>query len=526
MKLCKRLVYGIAIVTYVFAVCSVLFGHLTREGAVLYPANRDFASQFLPNLFYMGIGAALFFGLIRLLDRRDKKSAWSMKKEMLICGIVLLVIQMIVFYGTFHDHGGDTNVLRQATEIFVCGDRDPFFTQSYFSQAPNQLFIWVVYILVYRLANLFSVDGNVLLSAGVVLLTNLSVILCEDVVYRLTGNRSKARISFLMAVFLYGISYWMSVPYTDMFSVFVPVLAFDIYIVVRRLNLPVLLKSIFICMIPLMFYQLKALNIILLIAIAMGEILCSSLKEWNWRHLIQIAAGFLICVIAMKTMMTGIQGYTNFQKDITVERDISWYFLLGSNAPNYGYYNTEDQTFTEELSKSGVSPSAESYKVVLERYKNMGITGIIRHWRNKSILFYGDGTFASWDREGLIDSSPHENALRTVLRNIFWPSAQYGINFFKDTDQEIWGSHETGFGKYYDYYASWQQFVWLGIFAWTGIMILKKNESKEVFVLKITWIGIFLFTMLFETNARLLLSYLPIFCVMAVMGIPKKFRVV
>ncbi len=38
-------------------------------------------------------------------------------------------------------------------------------------------------------------------------------------------------------------------------------------------------------------------------------------------------------------------------------------------------------------------------------------------------------------------------------------------------------------------------------------------------ILSLTFVGVFLFSMLFETSSRLLISYLPIFAVISVLGL-------
>lgn len=141
----------------------------------------------------------------------------------------------------------------------------------------------------------------------------------------------------------------------------------------------------------------------------------------------------------------------------------------------------------------------------------MGGQSLIQHWIDKCHMFYDDGTFC-WGYNGMIESFREmDSPEATFFRNLMWPDGKYGMT------QSMEGN--VYYGEQYRYFVVYQQILWMSIFAMMGVgIIFGDKNSKQVMILKLVWTGIFLFSMLFETNARLLINYLPIFCVMAGLG--------
>ena len=65
-----------------------------------------------------------------------------------------------------------------------------------------------------------------------------------------------------------------------------------------------------------------------------------------------------------------------------------------------------------------------------------------------------------------------------------------------------------------------RQIIWIPIISlMLFYFIFKRNKEEVAGILSLTFVGIFLFSMLFETSSRLLISYLPIFAVIAILGL-------
>ena len=77
------------------------------------------------------------------------------------------------------------------------------------------------------------------------------------------------------------------------------------------------------------------------------------------------------------------------------------------------------------------------------------------------------------------------------------------------------------YGKYYVYYALFNQFLWINILVFSGFLILSRKAagSKYVLALSVALIGVFLFDMLFETSTRLMYSQIPLYIVAASIGL-------
>jgi len=65
-----------------------------------------------------------------------------------------------------------------------------------------------------------------------------------------------------------------------------------------------------------------------------------------------------------------------------------------------------------------------------------------------------------------------------------------------------------------------RQIIWIPIISlMLFYFIFKRDREMIAGILSLTFVGVFLFSMLFETSSRLLISYLPIFAVISVLGL-------
>ena len=75
-------------------------------------------------------------------------------------------------------------------------------------------------------------------------------------------------------------------------------------------------------------------------------------------------------------------------------------------------------------------------------------------------------------------------------------------------------------GKYYIYISSIRHAVWLFILLLLLFCYSKKN-NREILVIQLSLIGLFLFEILFEARSRYLFIYVPYFIILAILTINK-----
>ena len=185
--------------------------------------------------------------------------------------------------------------------------------------------------------------------------------------------------------------------------------------------------------------------------------------------------------------------------------------MLNCLLSGMGQWSYEDYQLAV-LDKLGYEERQKAcYDVISSRYEEMGFTGLITHLNNKNQLFYNDPGFGYGLTRGSIRSFPERDSkLATFLRNVYYHSADYGLTAATDE-----------YGLYYMPYIISMQFVWMAVLMGIGILILWRPKYKDIYyiLLEITFIGLYLFTMLFEVSARLLYSYLPVLIVAMAMGL-------
>ena len=77
-------------------------------------------------------------------------------------------------------------------------------------------------------------------------------------------------------------------------------------------------------------------------------------------------------------------------------------------------------------------------------------------------------------------------------------------------------------GTRYNYFLTFEQIVWITVLLGAFISTFHKTEGSKEKYICILWlaiIGLTLFEMLFEVRARYLYTHIPIYCILATLGI-------
>lgn len=511
--ICINIINIICIVSYLFVFYAVMFTKFDSLQTIyggLWNGNYT-ASDMIANGIIVIITIFLCLVGSFIYVKTGKREKMNYKKWLFIATIVLLFVQLFVAYQIYHYGWADVQLIREAAYCFANGEKQEWFYSWYLPQCPNQIYLYFIYIVAFRIANCVGIgNGYLYLILLNIVMANLACYFSAKVVYKLTNKSALAKVVYVMAALLIGLSPWIVFPYTDMLSVLVPILAYYIYLEIREREMPTIVKWLMIGCLPIMLYPLKATNIILLIAIIITEVFV--FKHINMKSMLWAVVG-LGCVFSLSTVMGSyIERYVGYEPNEDLERDIKWYALLGSNYEIIGNWNFEDADLYDYALDTKEKKDRVVPEIIKYRYKNMwGGQSLIQHWIDKCHMFYDDGTFC-WGYNGMIESFREmDSPEATFFRNLMWPDGKYGMT------QSMEGN--VYYGEQYRYFVVYQQILWMSIFAMMGVgIIFGDKNSKQVMILKLVWTGIFLFSMLFETNARLLINYLPIFCVMAGLG--------
>lgn len=363
----------------------------------------------------------------------------------------------------------------------------------------NPEFIWIQFQCVMFAAAVFFSAMTVLLISKKIAVTVLTLL--------------------VNSVFL-GLSPWKIIPYTDPSTIAMPI--FIIFLYALFLHMKSKLKYVlwlFLTFVGVLSGIMKATCYITLIAIVLVDFMwillsraafLQKLKELVPR-IVLLVCGFFIAACCKNGMYRTL----NYEYDYDME--ITW--------TNYLYNGLNEQT-TGACSGDGLAivrayagyPRSvrNSYEklYIKERVIDKGFGGLIDFWLRKQVMNFNDGTF-SWFQEGFFNAWAYEDiinsSLEEPLKDFYWEDGEEFL-FFNTISQGIW------------------IFVLLGIIVEAiavlvrTIICLKKKADDDSprrrisIIGVVTFIGVFLFVMLFEGRARYIYNTIPVFSTMAVMG--------
>lgn len=498
----------IIIATALFLALVVFVLKPDKESYIFDISNQVFISEVVPNIVWVLVFFAILLVCLFFLKKRNELDSKFPIVFMVVASILLLIMQMLLVYTTYFSVGNDAGIVAKGAQYFVDGIFDEFYNLRYYQYAPNNLYVYAFYIIVFKISYFFNIDSSLLLAIISALLANVSVILSTLCVWEITRKRCYVYFSFVVASLLFALQAWVVVPYTDSLSIIFPVLTLYIYLRMRNWNGNVVLKWLIISIVPMISYSLKALNIIIIIAILISAFLH---KKEGLKKVLMSLAGVMVAFLIGFLLHFCIEKAVGVTPDDNKKLDISWYLLLGSNYETYGQFNFGDYNLIFSDDELEVR-SSEALECVKERIVDMGILGIARHWINESHVFFNDPTFGWGVADYTFEDIPkREDTLSQYIRDIYYPAKGYGF---------VMNSPVYGYGNNYWIYVVFRQILWIPIISLMLFYFIFKRDSEIVAgILSLTFVGVFLFSMLFETSSRLLISYLPIFAVISVLGL-------
>lgn len=198
---------------------------------------------------------------------------------------------------------------------------------------------------------------------------------------------------------------------------------------------------------------------------------------------------------------------------LTVDKNqrfsIYHFLMMGQNNVNNGGYNEDDVTFSVSFSDYEERKEADK-AVAFQRIKERGLAGQVVFTARKMLSDYNDGSFA-WSVEGSFYKyiKPEPSAAAGILRSLFYNTGKY-YPVWKRTVHGIW------WGSILLVLAS----VVVALYD-----LLKKNRySAAYLILLSSLIGATLYDAIFETRARYLYIFAPLYILCGMLAIQKLTR--
>lgn len=445
--------------------------------------------------------------------RRVVHSFWDAKKldrAVAWASVCLFLAQLYIVFNIFFLTAWDPGTVWRTALSFV--EENPWpWGVSYFSRYPNNLLLLLTETTLLKLHYKVGFLPEPYTAMCCIWLDCAAISLACYLTYRelcLFTRRRYALAGFLLCAILAGFSPWMCVFYSDSLGILFPILTLYLYSKPRKTRPGAAYGKAAAVVVGCIGYFLKPQCLIPVIGI-----LCVELIRLLQEKRIQRAGSFaLLLLLAVVTIkLTGgllVWGYESNGVSLDSEEAIgaSHFLMMGLNEETDGIYSEEDMQYSASFVTAKERRQA-NLSVAAARLRQMGPVGLAQHFAKKLLIGYNDGTFF-WGGDGNFFPNADFNAnnwMAPRLKALFYPE----------------GHKSPPAGQKYPYLALAEQTAWISVLLFTGcfgLASLKKSAVPGLSVLKLTVVGAVLFMMLFETRARYAFLNVPIFCVLAALG--------
>ena len=409
---------------------------------------------------------------------------------LLVASIALFGLQLFITNYIYFYPGWDARGIRITVEEFIRSNGNIEVLPYPFSTYPNNINITAIYIFIYKGFNYFGLSGY----KGLLIFSNLSVnlagvctFLCT---YKLTQKPIYAIFSWGFYVLLVALSPWVTIPYTDTYSILFPILSFTIYIS-RKSSRKNYFSWFLISFISIFGYSIKPPTIIVFVAIILIESwkLISNFERNLLLHKFISCLAIIAAIIPNLLINSTIANYLKFDINDNRRFTMLHYIMMGLEEKTDGVFSLDDYLFSSSFN-TVEERNTENFSVIKQRLKRFGINGYLQFLPKKALVNFSDGSFA-WSIEGDFYDQTNEKdgSVVKILRSFYY---ERGANYLL-------------------FLTSVQIFWYFILLLLLGLCLLINKAEYKICVLIVTIIGIYFFVMLFEARARYLFSFTPFF---------------
>lgn len=483
------------------------------------------ADILVPNAL-LTLAALAAVGICLWLIRQGRKIAFTKQTDRYLNVILIALFAGFYFFAlwlsreTVFDMSVDQGIVREAAKDVA--HRVPFGYQFVFSMNYNNLPITYVLGRLYRLAEGWTRFGHnpeyLWIMTGCMMVTAAGFCCCE-IVKKLTRNVAAVLITFALYFVTAGLSPWKGIPYTDSYGILFPVLCILLYLCSRDRER--MFGKVLLLFCSLLagaaggFMKPNAYIAVLAVLAAEGirflETLLRFAREKGAERKNDMRSAGIYLILGL--FFTGIlYGGNSLAMDYIVqdmeleyneeiEATAQYFFYMGTNETTTGSFTIEDYGIFGEFQFSKADRNAACMERAWERIRERGVFGTMYFCLKKLVKSFNDGTFA-WTGvlyyEPFPEDLTHDNILAGYMRSLFVPG---GANQSK--------------------YDTLAELAW--IFTLLGVpgVILMRGRKEYGIVFPIMTIGILVYLMLFESGAKYLYIFLPVFIAMSVCGMSR-----
>lgn len=492
-------------ISYVLMFIYIILSLLVTAVKIDYPCKRIFLFSNFSILFIAGI---LIIAILAILSWSKIQSLVAhiepIHTKRIVCyGCVLFAMfQIYISYNYYFLTDWDADLIYQSARELVNGTFDTCERYCefcwYYSTYPNNMELLGVFVACLKINRYFGVLDP---QNGVMVFVILNCIIMAVTGYLLYSVLASVLsyrwgvAGWIIFITYIGISPWVVIPYSDSLGLLFPIL--ELWILVRlrfvQKKLPYMIS---LGIIGSIGYHLKPQAGIVLIAMTVMfliEIVCKNQKRKEKTLCLAI---ILIFFVLGGLIPKAIGNAINIPLDKNREFGATHFVMMGMNPETRGVYSQEDCDYSHSFNDTASRKNGE-LSIIKERLSEYGVSGYIKLLNEKLLTTYGDGSFA-WGLEG--------SFWKEIL-----PQKNEGIS-------ELVRSFYYHDGEFYGTFLTYMQCFWIAVLF---LQLFNKTTKKcgIIPVIELSIIGLTIFELLFESRARYLYIYSPLYIFMAVCGV-------
>jgi hypothetical protein len=454
----------------------------------------------LPNWSLIFCAMLLIAGMAAIMQK-IKIPEWTHRRLVfsLVAGsVILFIIQLVMIFHMYFYTGWDVRgIFKTVAAMLQHGLADNSDKYYPYSALSNNLNLTIVFYYIYKVCARLGMDGYIgclILGALMVNLAGLFTSLCT---LHITRKPGYSLLSWILFILLVEFSPWISIPYSDTYSIFFPIFVFYLYIT-KSSETKLDIRYFFIGLFSFIGAAIKPTVLIVLIAIALLEVWHLALNLSRKALVVKLFSFGLIAmaIIPVMSLTSYLRPHLSFLLDPNKKFGMYHYVMIGLNSETDGGYTESGVAFSESFPtvKERNQANVSAIQVKLNEY---GLPGLINHLSRKAMVNFADGSFA-WSIEGTfyVKIPEREGPLVDFLRNWFYQS-----------------------GSNYSVFFTIVQLFWFMVLILCAANRLDRATSQTGSgLIFLTLLGLFAFVMLFEARARYLFNFSPYFLIGAVLG--------
>ncbi|NCU34009.1 hypothetical protein EOM27_01635 [Candidatus Saccharibacteria bacterium] len=496
-------------------------------GAISFIHNRSeinlatllmvIASILLISFYYM----ILNFKIPKIIIKNRKNILISMT-------IIMFIAQLVVGISLYsRGHSWDVSVVEMLAQNYVDNGTtevsEDLWEHGYLNRYDNNTPITLLITSILKVGQLIGASGHLLLymTNGFLLFSSSAIVLY--IVYKKFGGRYSV-VAYSILFPLLTISPYVAIFYTDTVGIFFVSLIMLCIFKVSQANSSKHKKGwlIFLGLCAAIGLLIKPTVFIVMIALILSLIVVATTKsnKYNFKDIMWVSIPFILVLLFYNVTLWGLPNFAKYsQEEINAER-VSFIHYLGmgslrglsphENCKTGSYcVSYTDWIISDEGPKTSEGKKEYSLNLWKESVLTDFPTGYLGFMIYKIRLTFGDGSFGVWgegsNRNEYIEFRFDDTLSRTI-RNYLGPFGAY-LDKTKLAWQIIW-------------LTTLILMVFLPISAITrNFKLTKKANLTLLPILLFTFVGLIAYQMLFESRARYIFLYIPVFVLIAMGGL-------